>query len=81
MEKHFSIIGGRITLIQFCLSHIPSYFLSLFKIPKLVTKVEKLQWKGKNDHLISQDVVYRSKELGGLGFGKISFRNHLLLGK
>ena len=35
--------GGRITLIQSCSSHIPSYFLSLFRIPGLVAKrLEKL---------------------------------------
>ena len=31
-KKLFLSLGGRITLIQLCLSHIPSYFLSLFKI-------------------------------------------------
>ena len=32
--KHaFLSLGGRITLIQSSLSHVPSYFLSLFKIP------------------------------------------------
>ena len=35
--------GRRITLIQSCSSHIPSYFLSLFRIPSLVAKrLEKL---------------------------------------
>ena len=59
MEKGFFSFGGRITLIQSCLSHIPSYFLSLFKVPtSVVTKLEKLQrdflWlgtgEGKKDH-------------------------------
>ena len=41
-KAHLSL-GGRITLIQSCLSHIPTYFLSLFKIPSsVVLKVEKL---------------------------------------
>ncbi|KAL6343054.1 hypothetical protein AAG906_017866 [Vitis piasezkii] len=44
-KKAFLSLGGRITLIQSCLSHIPSYFLSLFKIPASITsKIEKMQW-------------------------------------
>ena len=86
----FLSLGGRITLIQSSLPHIPSYFLSLFKIPvSIALKIEKLQrdflWsgvgKGKKDHLIRWDVVCRLKELGGLGFGKTSLRNIALLGK
>ena len=76
--------------IHSCLTHIPSYILSLFKIPtSVVAKVEKLQrdflWsrigEGKRDHLVSWDVVCNSKATGGLGFGKISRRNLALLGK
>ena len=48
--------------IHSCLTHIPSYFLSLFKIPaSVVAKIERLLrdflWSGvgecKRDHLIS----------------------------
>ena len=83
-------LGGSITLIQSSLSHIPSYFLFLFKIPiSIASKIEKLQrdflWsgagEGKKDHLIRWDVVSRPKKLGGLGFGKTSLRNIALLGK
>ena len=83
-------LGGRITLIQSCLSHIPNYFLSLFKIPALVAlRIEKIQreflWsgsgEGKRDHLVKWDLVCRPKEFGGLGFGKISLRNQTLLRK
>ncbi|KAJ9685197.1 hypothetical protein PVL29_017290 [Vitis rotundifolia] len=89
-KKAFLSLGGRITLIQSSLSHIPSYFLSLFKIPaSIASKIEKLQrdflWfgagEGKKDHLIRWDVVSRPKELGGLGIGKTSLRNIALLGK
>ena len=83
-------LGGRITLIHSCLSHIPSYFLYLFKIPASVAgKIEKLQrdflWLGagecERDHLISWDLMCKSKVEGEVGFGKISLRNRALLGK
>ena len=60
-KKAFLSLGGRITLIKSSLSHIPSYFLSLFKIPILIaSKIEKLQrdflWseagEENKDHLI-----------------------------
>ncbi|KAJ9674188.1 hypothetical protein PVL29_023628 [Vitis rotundifolia] len=79
-----------ITLIQSCLTHMPCYYLSLFKIPASVAaKIERLQrdflWsrvgEGKRDHLVSWDIVCNPKAKGGLGFGKISLRNIALLGK
>ena len=57
---YFSL-GGRITLIQACLSSIPLYYLSLFRIPVSVTNtLEKLKrdflWSGagdeRKDHLV-----------------------------
>ncbi|RVW64329.1 Transposon TX1 uncharacterized 149 kDa protein [Vitis vinifera] len=89
-QKAYLSFGGRITLIQSCLTHMPCYFLSLFKIPASVAaKIERLQrdflWsgvrEGKRDHLVSWDVVCKSKAKGGLGFGKIVLRNVALLGK
>ncbi|KAJ9691416.1 hypothetical protein PVL29_013559 [Vitis rotundifolia] len=89
-QNVFLSFGGRITLIQSCLTHMPCYFLFLFKIPASVaTKIERLQrdflWsrvgEGKKDHLVSWDVVCKPKALGGLGFGKIALRNVALLGK
>lgn len=75
---------------QSCLPHIPSYFLSLFKIPTLVAlMIKKMQrdflWlrtrKGKKDHLITWDVVCSRKEFGGLEIGKTSLRDCALLKK
>ena len=72
MEKGFFVDWGRITLIQSCLSHIPTYILSFFKVPTLVvTKLEKLQrdflWlgtgEGKKDHLLRWEADQRSKEV------------------
>ncbi|KAL6321948.1 hypothetical protein AAG906_035857 [Vitis piasezkii] len=89
-QKAYLSLGGRITLLHSCLSHIPSYFLSLFKIPSLVAaKVERMQrdflWsgvgEGKRDHLVRWDVVCKPRVKGGLGIGKIPLRNRALLGK
>ena len=89
-QKAYLSFGGRITLIQSCLTHMPYYFLSLFKLPASVAaKIERLQrdflWsgigEGKRDHLVRWDVVCKPKAIGGLGFGNISLRNLALLGK
>ncbi|RVW39554.1 Transposon TX1 uncharacterized 149 kDa protein [Vitis vinifera] len=89
-QKAYLSFGGRITLIQSCLTHLPSYFLSLFKMPASVAaKIERLQrdflWsgvgEGKRDHLVRWDVVCKPKTIGGLGLGNISWRNLALLGK
>ena len=53
-KNTFLSLGGRITLIQSSLSHIPSYFLSFFKIPvSIASKIEKLQrdflWSGAGE--------------------------------
>ena len=89
-QKAYLSFGGRITLIHSCLSHIPNYFLSLFKIPaSMAAKIERLQrdflWSGvgecKRHRLISWDVVCKLKAKGGLGFRKISLRNLALLRK
>ena len=89
-KKAFLSFGSGITLIQSSLSHILSYFLSLFKIPiSIALRIEKLQrdflWlgcgEGKKDHLVNWDLVCRLKEVGGLGLGKISLRSQTLLWK
>ena len=89
-QKTYLSFGGRITFIQSCLTHIPCYFISLFKISASVaTKIERLQrdflWsrigEGKRDHLVSWDVVCNPKAKGGLRFGKIFLRNIAHLGK
>ncbi|RVW15726.1 putative ribonuclease H protein [Vitis vinifera] len=89
-QKAYLSFGGRITLLHSCLSHIPSYFLSLFKIPASVAaKIERLQrdflWsgvgEGKRDHLVRWEAVSKPRSIGGLGIGKIPLRNRALLGK
>ncbi|VVA31869.1 Hypothetical predicted protein, partial [Prunus dulcis] len=82
--------GGRLTLIQAVLSSIPSYYMSLFKMPIGVTaKVEQLMrnflWEGveegKNCHLVRWVRVSKSKEEGGLGIGSLRERNEALRAK
>ena len=89
-QKAYLSLGGRITLLQSCLSHITSYFISLFKIPASVAaKVERMQrdflWsgvgEGKRDHLVRWDAVCKPRVKVGLGIGKIPLRNRALLGK
>ncbi|RVW59655.1 putative ribonuclease H protein [Vitis vinifera] len=89
-QKAYLSLGGRITLLHSCLSHIPSYFLSLFKIPALMAaKVERMQrdflWsglgEGKRHHLVSWDAVCKPRVKRGLGIGNIPLRNRALLGK
>ena len=89
-QKAYLSFEGKITLIQSCLTHMPCYFLSSFKIPaSMAARIERLQrdflWSGvgedKRDHLVSWDVVCNPKTKGGLGFGRISLWNSALLGK
>ena len=43
-QKAYLSFGGRITLIQSCLTYMPCYFISLFKIPaSVIAKIERLQ--------------------------------------
>jgi hypothetical protein len=89
-KKAFLSRGGRLTLIQAVLSSLPTYYMSLFKIPVSVAKrmesmMRNFLWEGIGEgskgHLINWDVVSRSREKGGLGIGNLVKRNISLLGK
>ncbi|RVX07581.1 putative ribonuclease H protein [Vitis vinifera] len=89
-KRQYISKGGRITLIKSTLASIPTYFLSLIRIPKSVTRrIEKIQrdflWGGgrleRKAHLIKWKVVCSPKEEGGLGIRKIEVLNKALLGK
>ena len=78
------------TLIESVLSAIPTYFLSLFRVPSGVIKelekiIRNFLWKGANgdggDHLVSWKVVGRAKIKGGLGIGRLKEKNKALLFK
>ena len=89
-KRAFLSKGGRLTLIESVLSTIPTYFLSLFRIPfGVIKEMEKIMrdflWKGADgdggDHLVSWKEVIRAKDKGGLGIGRLKERNKALLFK
>jgi hypothetical protein len=82
--------GGRLTLIKGTLSNLPTYYLSLFPIPKSVARrIEKLQrdflWGGLDDepkfHLVPWKKVCEPLMGGGHGIRNLTMFNKALLGK
>jgi hypothetical protein len=82
--------GGRVTLIKSTLANIPTYYMSLFKIPvKVANRIEKLQrdflWGGVGEefkyHLVRWSKVCSPLSEGGLGLRKLVDFNRALLGK
>lgn len=80
--------AGRLTLIKSVLANLPTYFLSLFRMPKRVAKsLVKLQssflWGGnvnkRKVHLVKWKEVTRSKSQGGLGVRDLGEVNECLL--
>ncbi|KAJ9674776.1 hypothetical protein PVL29_023982 [Vitis rotundifolia] len=89
-KRYYISKGERITLIKSTLASMPTYHLSLFRMPKSVAKrLERIQrdflWGGgsldKKVHLINWEVVCTHKEKGGLGIRRIDMLNKALLGK
>ncbi|RVW48600.1 putative ribonuclease H protein [Vitis vinifera] len=89
-KRQYISKGGRITLIKITLASMPLYQLSLFPMPKIVTRrLEKLQrdflWGGgsmeRKAHLVNLEMVCAGKEKGGLGLRKLVPLNKALLGK
>ena len=82
--------GGRLTLLKSTLSSLPTYYLSLFTIPKaVVTRLERIQrnflWGSIVEcfkfPLVAWEKVCLPHELGGLGVRKLVPFNQALLGK
>ena len=76
-------------MLKSTLSSLPTYYLSLFTIPKHVAaRIEKLQcdflWGGLGDgfkhHLVSWSTVCSLVAQGGLGVRKVEVINRALLG-
>ena len=82
--------GSRLTLLKSTLSSLPTYYLSLFTIPKAVaTRWEHIQrnflWGSSVEcfkyPLVAWEKVCLPRELGGLGIQKLVPSNLALLGK
>ena len=89
-KRQYISKGGRLTLIRSTLSSLPIYFLSLFRMSKLVcSRLEKIQrdflWGGGNlerkPHLVNWKTVCLEKSRGGLGVRGLSKMNKALLCK
>ena len=89
-KSHHISNGGRLTLIRSALSNMPTYLMSLFRLPKGVKlRPDKIQrdflWgEGSLErkfHLINWKSICHSKEKGGLGSRNLSIFNKALFRK
>ncbi|KAK3188485.1 hypothetical protein Dsin_028046 [Dipteronia sinensis] len=82
--------AGRLVLIKLVLSSLPTYFMSVFKIPiSVALAMEKLQrdffWGVKGEkkgiHWVDWPTLCKSKRNCGLGIGRIQDKGDALLAK
>ena len=82
--------AGRLVLIKSVLNNLPLYYLSIFKMLKIVAHIIiKMQRKffcsiderQKRIPLVDWSTIQKSKELGGLGVGDLVIKNAALLFK
>lgn len=83
LERSLSF-GRRLTLIKSVLSHLPSYYFSLFVAPgATLNELERIRlrflWGGSKDlrkiYWVSQDKILAPKEKGGLDVGSLKAYN------
>ncbi|KAE8675999.1 Myosin-15 [Hibiscus syriacus] len=83
-------LAGRLVLIKSVLSSLPTYFLSMFKIPASILMalnsiMSNFLWGGGNGskkiHWVKWDDVCKPKNEGGLGVRNLTSMNRALLGK
>lgn len=84
-------LGGRLTLLNSVLFAIPTYWMSIFKLPCWVVNcIEKIRkdflWSGPDAHqskmrLVGWTRLCRSREQGGWGILNLTTFNNALLGK
>ncbi|KAK3229949.1 hypothetical protein Dsin_001830 [Dipteronia sinensis] len=89
-KKKFLNKGGRLVLIKAVLSSIPTYYMSVFKLPVWVAqKLERIQrnfflgdgLERKKIHAVKWANLCKNKENGGLGIGSILSMNKGLLAR
>ena len=89
-QGRFLSLGGRLTLLNSCLSNVPLYMLSIYLAPKTVIKKidllrRRLLWQGgkqsKKFHLADWVSVCSPKSQGGLGVLNLEVMNDSLLSK
>jgi len=83
-------LGGRLTLLNACLSSIPIYSMSMYLLPKTILKKidiirKRFFWQGggfkKKYHLVKWKRVCQLKKKGGLGVKNLQKMNASLLCK
>ncbi|XVE86117.1 hypothetical protein DITRI_Ditri18aG0010600 [Diplodiscus trichospermus] len=83
-------LSGRIILINSVFASLPTYYMSLFRIPaatknRIDTIQKRFLWGGSKDkkkiHWVAWNYICQYKELGGLGFVDIKLKNKALLCK
>lgn len=83
-------MGGKLTLINSVLDGIPTYTMSLFRMPASIEKKldsirKQFLWDGNSDkkkiHLVKWQVVIEDKKKGGLGVRNLKLHNRSFLFK
>lgn len=90
-KSKFLSLGGRLTLVNFILTALPTYWMSIFKLPQWVIKEinqirrDFLLFIPNIDHLgcclISWKQLFKAKDQGYLGILDFEDFNNALLGK